>query len=278
MRLSEAFDLYKQDVIDFRNLSYSTEEQHYGALKLLVEFLGDIDVETLTFSQVRDWKHHIEKNRSPRTVRGYIIKLRVVLGYLSKIGLSVLDTDLIPVPKVVDSLPTFMSSEQVSTLIKQTRGVRAKAIISLLYASGIRVSELCAMNIGDIHDRSFTVVGKGGKARLCFLDKRAEHYIDKYLATRTDNNPALFISYVSKKRMTPGNVQTIFRNARDRGKADNIHPHVLRHSFATNLLKNNTNMRYVQVMLGHQSLQTTQMYTHVVDEDLRAIYEKHHTI
>ena len=279
MRLSEAFDRYRDDVIVFRNQSPKTEEAHYVALKALINFTGDIDVSEIDFNLVRNWKAFLDKGRSPKTVRGYIIKLRVVLAYLQRNGVPSLDPELVPLPKAPEKVPTFLTSQQVSHLISTTKSLKAKAIIALLYASGIRVSELCSLNRDDLRENSFTVVGKGGKARLCFYDERAESCISNYLARRTDNNPALFVSRLKQaSRLTPNHIQGIFRNIRERGTLEVIHPHVLRHSFATNLLKNNANMRYVQVLLGHSSLQTTQMYTHVVDEDLRRVYSSHHTV
>jgi site-specific recombinase XerD len=274
MTLREAFDLYKLDRIIFKNQSVKTEENHYVCLKALVAFFGDIEVTDLTFPMVRDWKVHLDANRSPATVRNYIIRLRVVLAYLLTQGLPVLDYNQIPVPNRVEKVPDYVSRDEVATIIRSTKRLKNKAIMSLLYASGVRVSELCSLDKTSIREGRFTVVGKGGKARLCFIDERTKTLIDLYLETRSDNNPALFLTDQSK-RITPGTIQDTFRSVR-RSTGINCHPHTLRHSFATDLLKNNANMRYVQVLLGHSSLQTTQMYTHVVDLDLEEVYSKHH--
>lgn len=278
MTLSEACEAYRRDVIVFQNQSKKTEENHYIAVKSLLEFLGDMEISSLQFEHVRKWKEHLDKNRSPATVRNYIIKLRVILAHTLKLGVKCLDPDLIAVPKRPEKVPTFISSEQVSQLISSTNKIKNKAIISLLYASGIRISELCRLDRSDIRDDgTFTVVGKGGKPRLCFTDERTRTLIDLYLESRTDNNPALFLAEYGQKRITSGTIQETFKTIRKRSGIE-CSPHTLRHSFATNLLKNNANMRYVQVMLGHQSMQTTQMYTHVVDLDLQEVYQKHHTV
>lgn len=274
MNLSEAFDSYLLDVIVYRNQSPKTEENHRIVKKNLLSHFGDIDVCTLTFPMIRDWKLGLDKGRSPETVRNYIIKLRVVLAYLRKQGVGCIDTDIIPIPQRRDKVPVFITKEQVSKLIDSTCKLRNKAIISLLFSSGIRVSELCRLDIGDIKDKRFTVVGKGGKARLCFVDDRTDVYIRKYLRTRTDNDSALFIS--GWGRITPGNVQEMFKYARRKADLPNVHPHTMRHSFATSLLQSNMNIRYVQTLLGHASLVTTQMYTHVVDFDLEKAYNEHH--
>jgi site-specific recombinase XerD len=164
-------------------------------------------------------------------------------------------------------------------MIDNAYNLRNAFIISLLYSSGIRLSELISLNQGQIVDRRFTVIGKGRKPRLCFIDQRTEQLMDQYLASRTDHSDALVVSFEHKERMTATNVQLLIRNSAKRaGINKKVTPHTLRHSFATNFLKNNGNMRYLSAMLGHASLDTTMMYAHVVDQDLQRQYEKYHTI
>lgn len=293
LSISEAFEIYRTEYIVFRNQSRRTEEMSMDACKSLISFVGDIPIKDLSFDSIRQWKRHLEKekNRSPNTVRGYIIKLRVVLKYLKNCGYtSVLSPDRIGIPKKVDRVVDFLTSEEVNKLIssvgkaqagyKNVNRYRNMAIISILYGSGIRNSELCQLNISDIRDdNTFTVVGKGNKVRLCFMDERTSKYITRYIEARNDNSPALFISDNTQSRVTSGTVQEILRNAKKKSNINKvIHPHTLRHSFATNLLKNNTNLMYVKDFLGHSSIQTTQMYTHVVNEDLKKIYLEKHTV
>lgn len=285
MNISQAFDVYCSDYIVFKNQSKRTEETNDYVKRSLVSFIGDIEIASLTFSHIRDWKNELSKTRTDETVRLYIVRVRVVLAFLLRRGYPVLDPDSIPVPKRTDKVPSFITKEEVWRLISSNdvprssiiNRYRNKALISLLYCSGIRVSEICSLNKEDIKGNSFTVVGKGGKARLCFIDERTQELLGKYLARRSDGNPALFISAENKLRITKGNIQFIFRQCSQRTGIV-CHPHTLRHSFATNLLQNNCNMRYVQELLGHSSLQTTQMYTHVINRDLQSVYEKFHTI
>lgn len=289
MLISEAFELYRLDVIIFRNQSPKTEETHRCALKVLLAFTEDIPVESLTFDLIRNWKIHLDKRREPSTVREYIIRLRVVLRHLQRRGYRVVDYDLISIPKRPQKVPEFLTKEQVAELLtaigKPTRGyprkarLRNTAIISLLYASGIRASELRQLDRANIRDdNTFTVIGKGSKARLCFLDDRTRQLIDAYLLVRTDSNPALFIADQTGRRLSKSGLQIIFaRASRLVDFKTPVHPHVLRHSYATNLLRNNTNLRYVQEFLGHSSIQTTQMYTHVVNQDLRKVYNESHS-
>lgn len=262
---------------------------HLLACKSLLAFIPDKNVEHLTFQDIRSWKEHMEKTKGQNTVRGYVIKVRNVLRFLRQSNYQVLDPDLVGIPKKQVIPVDFISEEDVKKLIVATfiaqdgystsNRYRNRAIISLLYASGIRVSELTRMNRSDIQkDGTFTVIGKGSKPRLCFMDVRTQIYIEDYLLLRTDNEPALFLSDLTKGRVSSATVQEIFRVARTKaGFTAPIHPHTMRHSFATNLLRNNTNLLYVKEFLGHTSVQTTEMYTHVVNEDLRKIYNEKHT-
>lgn len=285
--LSEAFDYYRDNYIVMANQSPKTEESYMTAKRVFVKAFGDINISNLTFSMIRDWKISIDKRVSPDTARGYIVNLRVVIGYLRKNGYDVIDPEIIPLPKRTAKIPSFISCREVDLLVrnvtKKKRGyssinrARNGAIISLLYASGIRVSELCQLNRSDIQNQSFTVIGKGGKPRLCFLDDKASSLLNEYLKLRSDNNPALFLTLKQMVRMRPHDVQDVFRYARTAEYLNKpISPHTLRHSFSTNFLQNNGNMRYLQELLGHSNLNTTQVYAHVVNKDLEAAYRKYH--
>lgn len=285
MKLSEAFDLYKEDYILFINQSNRTLEMHEFVRKNLLEFLSrkyardDMELADLSYAMVREWKSWLEKTRGQNTVRGYIIKLREVLGFCKKRNISCIDVDSIPVPKRKQTVPVFLTEQEVSRMITCACNIRSKFVISLLYASGIRLSELISLNQGQIVDKRFTVIGKGGKPRLCFIDDRTEFYMQEYLATRTDHCDALIVTYDHKTRMTATNVQLLVRNAAEKaGLNKKVTPHTLRHSYATNFLKNNGNMRYLAQSMGHASMDTTMMYAHVVDADLEAQYRKFHTI
>lgn len=289
--ISEAFELYRLEHIVYLNQSQKTEENHEYAKKSLIKFAGNIPITDLTFDTVRQWKKKMEQTCTPNTVRGYIIKLRVVLKHLHIKGYqNILNPEMVGVPQKENKVVDFISPDEVNRLIDAAfthhlRGMpetmyRNRAIISLLYASGIRVSELCSLNISTLKmdDMTFTVIGKGNKPRLCFFDTRTKYFIESYLAQRTDTNSALFISMKTDKRVTPGIIQEMFVFVTEKAGFDKpITPHTMRHSFATNMLKNNANLLYVRDFLGHKSIQTTEMYTHVVNNDLREIYKNKHT-
>lgn len=292
LSITEAFELYRVEQIVYKNESARTEEMHGLVLKLLLEFFGgDMPISELTFDKIRKWKEWMQKNKKPNTVRGYIIKLRVVIKHLQLKGYPVINHELIGIPKRDATVVDFLEVDEVKKLIqasfKKSNGYsrfkryRNRAMLSLLYSSGIRNGELCAINACQIKpgDNTFTIIGKGNKPRLCFMDDETHKYIDEYMALRKDNAPALFISEQNKgARISNEVVQMVVKNCAEKaGLRKSVHPHTLRHTFATDLLRNNTNIVYVKEFLGHENIQTTMTYTHVVDEDLRAVHAKSHT-
>ena len=293
LTLSEAFELYRKDVIVYKNQSAKTEEMNQCAMKSIVAFLGDIPISELEFDQVRKWTTDLRKTRTSNTVRGYILKLRVVLKHLKVRGYDCLDAEAVGIPKrdsrVVDYLEVGEVEAMLHAVFQKGPGYsrfkryRNRAIIALMFSAGLRNGELCNMERTQIKDGvdSFTVIGKGNKPRVCFIDPVTHRYIDEYLALRDDPYPALFVSEQQKGRekINPGVVQMVVKNAATKAGLDkNIHPHTLRHSFATDLLRNNTNIVYVKELLGHASIQVTMTYTHVVDEDLHQIHRLKHTV
>lgn len=279
MLISEAFDLYRDDYIKLKNQSNRTVEIHEACKRLILTFMGDKEIKDLTLLDIRYWREQISKTRRANSVRVYVIRLRAVLGYLNIRKVPCIDARLVPVPKREATVPIFLTEQEVEAMIACAYNLRNAFVISLLYSSGIRLSELISLNRGQIDNRCFTVIGKGRKPRLCFIDERTERLMNMYLCSRKDNADALIVSFENKARMTATNIQLLVRNsARRAGITKKVTPHTLRHSFATNFLRNNGNMRYLSAMLGHASLDTTMIYAHVVDNDLQDQYEKYHTI
>jgi site-specific recombinase XerD len=279
MLISEAFNLYRDDYIRLKNQSRRTEETHETCRKLLLQFIQDKPIECLTLSDIREWCNDLAKTRANNSVRVYVIRLRAVISYLNIRDIPCIKVELIPVPAREATVPVYLTEAEVDAMIACAYNLRNAFVISLLYSSGIRLSELIALNRGQIVDRRFTVIGKGRKPRLCFIDSRTEHLMEQYLKSRNDHNSALIVSFEHKDRMTATNIQLLVRNSAARaGITKKVTPHTLRHSFATNFLRNNGNMRYLSALLGHASLDTTMMYAHVVDHDLQKQYEKYHTI
>lgn len=310
MTVTEAFDLYRVDYIDYNNQAAKTEEAHNTCLTLLLDYFGDVQIEDLTVSQIKAWKRNLEHTKAQNTARGYVIKLRVVLAYLRTEGYSVAPVERVSVPKRKKTAVSFLPPEDVQAIIDandkvqvRINRVRNKAILSLIYSSGIRLSECVALDRWQVRTDVFSVGSKGGDPRPCFVDARARRYLDEYLKMRSegydvfwatrngkrskairrhyepDNEPALFVDHTTGKRLSGSMIQDIMKNCRrNAGITTRATVHTLRHSFATDLLMTNCNIRNVQAMLGHKSLETTQIYTHVVDFNLQQAHKAHHTV
>lgn len=288
MTITEAFEAYRLDCILFRNQSRKTEEQHIYAMKSLVRFAGDIEFSDLSFNIVRQWKSSLEiRNLAPNTMRGYIIKLRNVLKYARLKNDVCLNPDAIPVPKrgANKTRVKFVPASDVLKLIeacdspgnKHINRARNKAIVALLFSSGIRVSEICRLNREDVRENFFTVTSKGGADEVSFIDTNARKYIDEYLKKRKDKHQALFVA--DKKgypRISVGSVQEVFKTLK-RHTGLQVKPHTMRHSFATDLMKNGADIRYVQKLMHHKSIQTTQQYLHVLDEEMHELHDRFHS-
>lgn len=222
----------------------------------------------------------------------FLIAIRSLLRYLVKHEVEVISPDKIELGKTRDREIRFLPSHDLDLLFKSVntrsrQGLRDRTIMEVLFSTGLRVSELSNLNRDQVNvtKGEFSVIGKGGKARLVFLSKRAIEWLDRYIATRKDQSPAVFIRYRGKEAKTPEElrlssrqIERLIENYRRRaGITRKITPHVLRHSFATDLLTHGADLRSVQEMLGHRNIATTQIYTHVTNPRLREIHEKYHS-
>lgn len=239
--------------------------------------------------------HHTSEALTHKTQNYYLIALRSFLKYLGKIEISSLAPEKVELAKNEDRQITFLDNDELISLLNQPdlqkiQGARDSAIMNLLFSTGLRVSELSTLKKEDINleKNEFSVRGKGGKIRVVFLDQEAKEAIKRYLALRRDKSEYLFISYghcnsVDGRRLTvdepitPRSVQRMIQKyARQAGITKNVTPHVMRHSFATDLLMNGADIRSVQALLGHASINTTQVYTHVTDQHLQEVHQAFH--
>jgi integrase/recombinase XerD len=186
-------------------------------------------------------------------------------------------------------LPKFLSLEEVDTLIAQPDvatplGLRDRAMIELLYATGMRVSELVGVRTVDLHlrERYLTCVGKGNKERLVPTGDQAIDWIERYQKTarpallKGRASPRLFLNVRGKPLSRVGFWKLLKRYGRRAHLPRSLSPHVVRHSFATHLLERGADLRAIQMMLGHTDLSTTQIYTHVLEARLRTVYDRFH--
>lgn len=153
--------------------------------------------------------------------------------------------------------------------------LRNVAICEILFSSGVRISELLRLNRGDIKNRTFRVIqGKSKTGRPCFISRRAERALNAYLKTRVDRCKALFISTQEDKRLSANTVRHVFQYVCKHSRFEGVHPHTLRHSFATYMLNSGVDLVTISKMLEHEDVQTTQIYTHVFNPQLKATHDK----
>jgi site-specific recombinase XerD len=281
--------------------SAKTAENYRLYLERFIEFSDDITVDKITSEIVRKyrlWLNRYKNNNDDElatiTQSYHLIALRGFLGYLSKRDIESLSPEKIELPKTVRKQVTFLHYDEVERLLEQIDvstevGLRDRALIELLFSSGLRVSELVNLDRDHINTkrREFMVRGKGQKDRPIFISSSAAHHVENYIASRIDNLVPLFLSYSRNstlntsgdyRRLTARSIQRLVTHyARMAGITKHVSPHTMRHSFATDLLMNGADIRSVQVMLGHSSISTTQVYTHVTDQHLKEIYDKFHS-
>ncbi|MEQ1724125.1 MAG: tyrosine-type recombinase/integrase, partial [Pseudobdellovibrio sp.] len=229
-----------------------------------------------------------------RTQNYHLIALRSFFKYLRKHKIESYNPEMIELAKVGERMPDFMTSDDLQRLLGTNQNaaslpeLRDRAILELLFSTGLRVSELCSLpRTIDLTRDEYSIRGKGEKVRVVFFSAKAKDCIKEYLAKRVDTDDALFINLgknakaMQQKqkslRLTPRSVQRIVdAKARQAGITKSVTPHKLRHSFATDLLQNGADLRAVQMLLGHASISTTQIYTHFTDKELREVHKKFH--
>lgn len=255
-------------------------------------------VDDITEEKVREFRLWL--NRQPgvagsmkrRTQNYYLIALRAFLKFLRKRGIEGLSPERIELAKVPERHLDLISNTELERLLAATEGndersLRDKAILELLFSTGLRVSELCSLDSDiDLSRTDLSIRGKGDKVRVVFISDAANAAVQAYLKARKDMEEALFVNIPSvgkdakraPSRLTPRSIERLIKTyAAKAGITKKVTPHVLRHSFATDLLSNGADIRSVQQLLGHASINTTQIYTHVTDAHLREVHKKFHS-
>ncbi len=304
---------YYQQFLEYleieRNRSKLTLQNYDHYLKRFVDFCakqGVTDPEDVDLELIRSFRlmlNRMESNGKPLKIISqnyHLIALRSFLKYLAKRDIKSLAAEKIELPKTPARTVEFLDIDDVKRLLKATdeekdklTRLRDRAILEMLFSTGLRISELTAIKRDNINLKrgEFAVRGKGDKMRLVFMSAGAIEFINIYLKERRDNSKALFVRHDAKESvekqmesmsekvsgLTPRSIQRIIKKyAKLAGIMKKITPHTLRHSFATDLLTNGADLRSVQEMLGHSSISTTQIYTHLTNKRLRDVYDKFH--
>ncbi len=255
------------------------------------------DLTANDIQKFRAWLAQLEDTNgeylSPQTQAYHGIALRSFLRFLARRDIASVSADKVELPKMVLPSVSFLESDEYDRIMNEIKSQsitdrRDRAIFECLFSTGLRVSELCKLNRSrlNLERGEMTVRGKGRKERLVFLDDRAITALSEYLDARDDDDDAVFIRHRPTAhdanlekglRLTPRSVQRLVaKRAATAGITKTITPHTLRHTFATDLLRNGADVRAVQDMLGHASITTTQRYTHVTNQRLREVHARHH--
>ncbi len=255
---------------------------------------GIKDIKDIKRQDIRDFRMYLNRKRNvnkrhdeyigKKTQNYYLIAIRSFLKFLQKKEIYAVSPETIDLAKTPERHISFMNDDELINLLNVPKNLdsamfkykyRDIAILELLFSTGLRVSELCSLpNDIDLKDGEISIRGKGGKVRVVFLTDDALTAVKEYKKNYLDNN-----NMVNDKMfpVTPRTVERIIKKyAIMAGISKKITPHILRHSFATNLLKNGADIRSVQAMLGHSDISTTQIYTHVTDSHLKNIHKSFH--
>jgi site-specific recombinase XerD len=294
----------KTDFLEYleieQNRSQKTIANYDHYLTRLLDYAGDISVADIDAELVRKWRlwlnrlgTNVRDELTPTTTNYHLIALRSFLKFCAKRDIPALTADKIELARTRRKQVTWLNEDELERIfaqpdISKLAGMRDRAILELLFSSGLRVSELTNLDRDHINlkRREFMVRGKGQKDRPIFISPEAADWLQKYLDKRQDNTRPLFIRFMGSKkvdlsgnyhRLTARSVQRLVAHyALLAGITKHVSPHTLRHSFATNLLMNGADIRSVQAMLGHSNIATTQIYTHVTDPHLKSVHEQFH--
>ncbi len=284
-----------------KNRSRKTQENYKRYLEAFFNFSKIKNEKDINADKIREFRLNLARietsrgeNLKKNTQGYYIIALRNFLKYLIKRDFEVFSPDKIELPKISPRQIEIIEYADLERLLagpkdSDLRALRDKAILETLFSTGLRVSELCGLNRYTNIDRGeISVRGKGGKIRVVFLSDRAKKAIKNYLDKRADTDEALFVSLTKTPSTGSGQAKVIGRiipravqrlvdfYSRKAGIPDKVHPHTLRHLFATDLLVGGADLRSVQELLGHASISTTQIYTHLTNKELREVHQAFH--
>lgn len=276
--------------------SVKTIENYDRYLSRFFEHTHISSPDSLTEPVVREYRLWL--NRQPgvsgdmkrKTQNYYMIALRAFLKYLRRNKIQSLDPERIELAKVGARDLDLITANELDRLLASPgndgllKSLRDRAILELFFSTGLRVSELCSLPRDiDLSRDEFSVRGKGDKVRVVFLSVEAKEAIRAYEKKRTDLSDALFVNlgeintHKKNERITPRSIERIVKHyATKAGITRKVTPHVIRHSFATDLLENGADLRSVQALLGHANIATTQIYTHVTDKHLREVHKNFH--
>lgn len=275
----EQFSLYQQHE---QGLSLASIRNYRLWLTRLYEYAGDIEPTAIDRQLVRDYRRWLATRVGTNTVNYHLIALRSFLKFLAGEGIPSLNGQLIDMPKTQRPQVQFLEVGEVERLLAIPNtvtpiGLRDRALLELLYCSGMRVSEVLSLNRNQLNSaHAISIRGKGSKDRIIYYTDRAADWLEQYLDSRPDEQSPLFVDTRDHQRLTARHIQRLVNNCATLAKlGKSATPHTLRHSFATHIMANGADIRSVQELLGHASISTTQIYTHLTNPRLQATHAEY---
>jgi site-specific recombinase XerD len=271
-----------------KNRSRKTRENYEHSLSKFLQFAKIKSPAEITLDLVSDFRNALDERGLKKVTQGYyVIAIRNFLKFLRKRDIETLAAEKIELPKPGSRQIETIRPEDLARLLAAPKGdslrdLRDKAVLEMFFSTGLRLAELCSLSrYADWKRGEISVRGKGDKIRIVFISDSARDAVKAYLAKRTDAEEKLFVSIDKSGKVigpvTHRSVQRIVtRRATEAGIPEKIHAHLLRHSFATDLLINGADIRSVQELLGHANIATTQIYTHLTNKHLREVHERFH--
>ncbi len=287
---------FKAYILVERNFSKHTAKAYYTDVLDFLIWLDEASCEEVNFSKVREYLHFIQKFQYKKTTLARkISSLRTFYKYLYREKrVDSNPAESLNSPKRPRNLPKFLTTYEVEQILNNVKidtpaGFRNKAILELLWATGMRISELSGLNFEDLNleENEIKVFGKGAKERIILVSERAKSYLTRYIETarplvakgyevNTDNDSPVFINNTGY-RLQPKTVRNVINDIVEKiDLPKHVTPHVFRHSFATHLIENGADLRVVQELLGHASISNTQIYTHISSQHLKEVYNETH--
>ena len=301
MGLSEITKRYLKDFLIYleveKNFSSHTIRAYNSDILSFLLWLDTTPLEQTDHTKLKDYLVFIQRfNYSKTTLSRKIAAIRTFYRFLYRE--KIIETNpanSVHAPKKNKSLPKFLTGKEIEQILNNIKistpaGYRNRTILELLYATGMRISELSNLNFGNLNleENEITVMGKGAKERIVLVSARAKDFLKKYIKTVRDmiaeegtalsdsENSPVFINKTGY-RLQPQSIRAVLNDIVKKIELPKkVTPHVFRHSFATKLLENGADLRVVQELLGHASISNTQIYTHVSTERLKAVYDNTH--
>ncbi len=280
-----------------KNFSQYTAKAYTSDVMSFLIWLEDTDVSSVDYNKIREYLRFIYKyNYKKTTVARKISALRTFYKYLYRERVVEANPVAgVSAPKKTKSLPKFLDKEEIEQIlnnvnIESPSGFRNRAILELLWATGMRISELSGLNFGDLNleHNEIKVFGKGSKERIVLISERAKQYLERYIHTARrlvakdfppppqEENSPVFINNTGY-RLNPKTIRNVINSIVEKiSLPKKVTPHMFRHSFATYLIENGADLRVVQELLGHASISNTQIYTHISTKHLTDTYNKAH--